>query len=56
MTQDDDRLREVWDRLVILLVSQPREGWEHIFEEITRGELDRLSVPSPGEARDANGR
>ena len=32
MDRNKDKLREMWDRLVILLVSQPREGarvgWE----------------------------
>jgi hypothetical protein len=37
--------REMWDRLVLLLIAQPREGWELQFEEITRREIDRLSVP-----------
>jgi len=56
MKPTDDRLREVWDRLVILLVSQPREGWEPIFEEITRRELMRLSLPHPAEPEDDDGR
>jgi hypothetical protein len=41
----EDRLRETWDRLVLLLIAQPREGWEPEFEEITRREIERLAVP-----------
>jgi hypothetical protein len=42
----DDKLRETWDRLVLLLITQPREGWEPEFEEITRREIERLAVPA----------
>ena len=42
----DDKLRETWDRLVLLLISQPRQGWEPEFEEITRREIERLAVPA----------
>jgi hypothetical protein len=41
----DDRLRETWDRLVLLLICEPREGWEREFGEITRREVERLEVP-----------
>jgi len=41
----DNRLRETWDRLVLLLIAQPLEGWEPEFEEITRREIERLAVP-----------
>ena len=41
----DNRLRETWDRLVLLLIARPREGWEFEFEEITRREIERLVVP-----------
>ncbi len=37
---------EMWDRLSLLLIAQPREGWEPEFEEITRREIDRLAVPA----------
>jgi hypothetical protein len=37
--------REMWDRLVLLLITEPRAGWELQFEEITRREIERLSVP-----------
>jgi len=36
---------EIWDRLVLLLITQPREGWEPEFEEITRREIERLAIP-----------
>lgn len=48
----DDKLRETWDRLVLLLIAQPREGWEPEFEEITRREIGRLAVPAGGRERD----
>ena len=48
----DDKLRETWDRLVLLLIAQPREGWEPEFEEITRREIERLAVPAGEQGRD----
>ena len=48
----DNKLRETWDRLVLLLITQPREGWELEFEEITRREIERLAVPAGGRKRD----
>ena len=45
MDASDNKLRETWDRLVLLLITQPREGWEPEFEEITHREIERLSVP-----------
>ena len=44
----DNKLCETWDRLVLLLIAQPREGWESKFEEITRREIERLAVPAGG--------
>ena len=41
-----DELRQTWDRLVLLLIVQPREGWESEFEEITRREIERLAPPN----------
>lgn len=35
--------RETWDRLVLLLIAQPREGWQLEFEAITRREIERLA-------------
>jgi len=46
----DNKLRESWDRLVLLLIAHPREGWEPEFEEITRREIERLAVPA-GESK-----
>jgi len=40
-----DELRQTWDRLVLLLIALPREGWESEFEEITRREIERLASP-----------
>jgi hypothetical protein len=42
----DNRLIETWDRLVLLLIASPREGWEPEFEEITRREVERLALPT----------
>ena len=41
----DNRTREMWDRLVLLLIARPQEGWEPEFEEITRREINRLALP-----------
>jgi hypothetical protein len=38
--------RETWDRLVLLLIAQPRAGWELEFEELTRREIERLVISS----------
>jgi len=45
LSANDDRFRETWDRLVLLLITEPREGWEQEFREITRREVERLEVP-----------
>ena len=47
-----DDLRETWDRLVLLFIAQPRDGWESEFEEITRREIERLAVPVSVSERD----
>ena len=49
----DNRLGETWDRLVLLLISRPREGWEPEFEEIARREIERLAVPVGEQGHDA---
>jgi hypothetical protein len=49
---EDNKLRETWDRLVLLLITQPREGWESEFEDITRREIERLGVPAGESERD----
>ena len=41
----NDKLCETWERLVLLLIARPREGWEPEFEDITRREIERLAVP-----------
>ena len=48
----NNRLGETWDRLVLLLIAQPREGWEPEFEEITRREIERLAIPASERGRD----
>jgi NADPH-dependent 2,4-dienoyl-CoA reductase/sulfur reductase-like enzyme len=40
-----NKRRETWDRLVLLLIAQPGEGWEPELEEITRREIERLRLP-----------
>lgn len=45
--------REMWDRLVLLLISQPSEGWEAEFRAITRREIERLA--SVGEEQNSDG-
>ena len=40
---------ELWDRLTLLLIARPLEGWEPEFEEITRREIERLAVPDEQE-------
>jgi hypothetical protein len=48
----NNKLRETWDRLVLLLIVQPRKGWELEFEEITRREIERLAAPAAVSERD----
>jgi hypothetical protein len=48
----DSKLREIWERLVLLLIARPRDGWEPEFEEITHREIERLAVPVGGQERD----
>ena len=48
----DSNLGEKWDRLLLLLVAQPRDGWEAQFEELICRELERLTVPAHGSERD----
>ena len=45
-------LLETWDRLVLLLIACPREGWESEFEAITRREIERLAIPAGESERD----
>jgi hypothetical protein len=46
-----DKQREMWDRLVLLLIARPRKGWEPEFEEITRREIERLAIPVEEQGR-----
>ena len=48
---EDNKHREIWDRLVLLLIAQPRKGWEPEFEEITRREIKRLAIPTGEQER-----
>ena len=43
---------QTWDRLVLLLIAQPREGWESEYEEIIRREIERLAIPAGEQERD----
>lgn len=47
-----NKLRETWDRLVVLLIARPLEGWESEFEAIIRREIERLAVPASESERD----
>jgi hypothetical protein len=38
--------REFLDRLTLLLISRPEDGWEEEFKDITRREIERLTVPA----------
>jgi hypothetical protein len=44
--------REFLDRLTLLLISRPEEGWEKEFKDITRREIERLTVPVGEQERD----
>ena len=44
--------REFLDRLTLLLISHPEEGWEEEFKAITRREIERLTVPVGEQGRD----
>jgi hypothetical protein len=48
----DNKLRETWDRLVLLIIARPQKGWESEFAEITRREIQRLTIPGGGDERD----
>ena len=45
------RLRAALDRLTLLLISRPEEGWEKEFKDITRREIERLMVPGGEQER-----
>jgi hypothetical protein len=44
--------REYLDRLTLLLIARPQEGWEKEFKDITRREIERLAIPAGGSAND----
>lgn len=44
---ENNTIRETWDRLVLLLICCPCEGWETEFKAITRREIERLNPPMP---------
>ena len=44
--------RESIDRLTLLLISHPEEGWEKEFKDITRREIERLTIPAGEQNRD----
>jgi hypothetical protein len=46
MEHTDNNHQDTIERLVLLLISCPREGWESEFEEITHREIERLFVPA----------
>ena len=48
----DSGHRESLDRLTLLLISRPEEGWEKEFKDITRREIERLTVPVGEQERD----
>jgi hypothetical protein len=48
----DSRFRETSERLALLLIAQPREGWEAEFEELIRREVERLAIPASEQERD----
>jgi len=41
-----DKALETWDRLVLLVIAQPIEGWESEYTQIKRREIERLAVPA----------
>lgn len=43
----DTKAFEIWDRLVLLLIAKPSEGWEPEFKDITRREIERLRLLGP---------
>jgi hypothetical protein len=47
--------RETWDRLTLLLIARPIEGWESVYEEITHREVERLAPRPRQEERPAAG-
>jgi hypothetical protein len=50
MDATNTKLRKTWDRLVLLLISLPCEGWEHEFRQISRRKIYWLMLPDDNEA------
>jgi hypothetical protein len=48
----DTEHRESLDRLTLLLISRPEEGWEKEFKDITRREIERLALPAGKQGHD----
>jgi hypothetical protein len=48
----NNKLVETSERLALLLIAQPREGWEEKFEELIRREVERLALPTGESGRD----
>jgi hypothetical protein len=48
----NNKFRETSERLALLLIAQPRQGWENEFEELIHREIERLTVPAGGSERD----
>ena len=48
----DTEHRESLDRLTLLLISRPEEGWEKEFKDITRREIERLALPTSDQGHD----
>lgn len=48
----DNDHQDTIDRLGLLLISQPREGWEKEFEEIKRRLIERVYGPFEERERD----
>jgi hypothetical protein len=42
--------REELDRLLLLLISRPRQGFECEFEDLCRREVGRLAAPARSDA------
>jgi len=40
----NNKLVETSERLALLLIAQPRQGWENEFEELIHREIERLTV------------
>lgn len=42
--KNNAELREYWDRLVLLLITEPRKGWERKFRNMASRESERLAI------------